>query len=54
MDQKGHEIDQKGLKMYEKGQKRMFGPKIPVFLAEISIAKLRGTNLTEPPPPLSG
>ena len=32
MDQKGHIVDQKGLKMYEKGQKNtFFGPKMPVF-----------------------
>ena len=32
MDQKGHVIDQKGLKMYEKRQKNgVFGPKIPAF-----------------------
>ena len=32
MEQKGHIIDQKGLKMYEKSQKNgVFGPKIPAF-----------------------
>ena len=31
MDQKGHLIDQKGLKMYEKGKKWSFRPKIPAF-----------------------
>ena len=32
MDQKGHMIDQKGLKMYEKKPKNgVFGPKIPAF-----------------------
>ena len=32
MDQKGHIIDQKGLKMYEKKAKiGVFGPKIPAF-----------------------
>ena len=32
MDQKGHITDQKGLKMYEKRQNGVFGPKIPAFL----------------------
>ena len=32
MDQKGHKIDQKGLKMYEIRQKKgVFGPEIPAF-----------------------
>ena len=32
MDQKGHMIDQKGLKMYEKRQKNgVFGPKKTAF-----------------------
>ena len=31
MDQKGHIIDQKGLKMYEKWQKNVFESKIPAF-----------------------
>ena len=32
MDQKGHIIDQKGLKMYENRQTSgVFGPKIPAF-----------------------
>ena len=35
MDQKGHIVDQKGLKMYEKAKNRVFGPKIPVFFSSI-------------------
>ena len=31
MDKKGHTIDQKGLKMYEKRQKKVLGPKYLVF-----------------------
>ena len=32
MDQKGHILDQKGLKMYEKNpENEVFGPKIPFF-----------------------
>ena len=32
MDQQGNIIDQKGLKMYEKGKKnRVSGPKMPCF-----------------------
>ena len=49
MDQQGHKIDQKGLKMYEKGKNRVFGPKIPpssgMFLSGIG---------GYPPPPFGG
>ena len=45
MDQKGHIIDQKGLKMYEKDKKWSFA----CFLAEFSLAELGGTPL----PPLT-
>ena len=32
MDQKGHKVDQKGLKTYDNRQKiRVFGPKKPAF-----------------------
>ena len=31
MDQKGHTMDQKGLKIYVKRQKKVFRPKIPAL-----------------------
>ena len=49
MDQKGHMIDQKGLKMYEKRQKIEFlDLKKPVF-SGIFLSRIRGY----PPPPLT-
>ena len=45
MDQKGHIIDQKGLKMYEKKTKQWSF--LTCFLAELSLAELGGT----PTPP---
>ena len=46
MDQKGHIIDQKGLKMYEKRQKIEFSDlKKITFLSEFSLTELGG-----PPP----
>ena len=46
MDQIGHIIDQKGLKIYEKRQRMEFLD-LKCFLAEFSLAERRGT----PPPP---
>ena len=37
MDQKGHLIDQKGLKMYEKRQKIEFSDQKNLFLAELGV-----------------
>ena len=49
MGQKGHLMDQKGLKMLEKRQKMEFSDqKKTCFLAEFSLAELGGTPL----PPL--
>ena len=49
MDQKGHIMIPKGLKIYGKGQKnRVFGPKIPVFLRNFS--KQNWGELPQPPP----
>ena len=45
MDQKGHIIDQKGLKMYEKRQKIEFFDLTNLLLAEFSLADLGGTPL---------
>ena len=49
MDQKGHIIDQKGLKMYENRQKMEFWTLNTCFLAGFSLAELGGTPL----PPLT-
>ena len=50
MDHKGHLIDQKGLRMYEKRQKKWnFWTQYTCFLAEFSLAELGGTPL----PPLT-
>ena len=50
MDQKGHLIDQKGLKMYEKRPKKWsFWTQNTFLLAEFSLAELGGTPL----PPLT-
>ena len=65
MDQKGHIIDQKGLKMYEKKQQKIeFSDPKTLFLAEFSLAELGGypnhcaqKSLAERggyPPPLTG
>ena len=43
MGQKGHIIDQKGLKMHEKKQKIEFLDLKYLFLAEFSLAELGGT-----------
>ena len=49
MDQKGPIMTRKGLKLYENTTKNeVFGPKIPAFLAEFSLAELGDT------PPLNG
>ena len=45
MDQTGHKIDQKGLKMYEKRRKMEFLDLKNLFLAEL--------GGTPPPPPLT-
>ena len=45
MGQKGHIMDQKGLKCMKKAKNRVLKPKIPVFsLAEMGVT---------PPPPLT-
>ena len=50
MGQKGHIMDQKGLKMHEKKAKnRVFGHKKTCFLAEFSLVEWGGY-----PPPLNG
>ena len=49
MDHKGHIIDQKELKMYEKRKKMEFSDLKYLFLAEFSLADLGGTPL----PPLT-
>ena len=55
MDQKGHMIDQKGLKMYEKSQKMEFSDLkyllfSGIFLSGIFLSGIGGY----PPPPLNG
>ena len=42
MDQKGHIIDQKGLKMYENKQKREFSTKKKLFFSEIFLSRIGG------------
>ena len=49
MDQKGHIIDQEGLKMFEKMQEIEFSVLKNLFLVEFSLVELGGT-----PPPLKG
>ena len=49
MDQKGHKIDQKGLKMYEKRQKMEFSGLKYLLFSIIFLGRIGGY----PPPPLS-
>ena len=42
MDQKGHIIDQKGLKMYEKGQKIEFSDLKRLLFSEIFLSGIGG------------
>ena len=50
MDQKGHMIDQKGLKMYEKSQKMEFSDLKYLLFSGIFLSGIGGY----PPPPLYG
>ena len=50
MDQKGHMIDQKGLKMYEKSQKMEFSDLKYLLFSGIFLSGIGGY----PPPPLNG
>ena len=50
MDQQGHRIDQKGLKVYEKRQKIEFSDLKRLLFSGIFLHGLRGY----PPPPLNG
>ena len=50
MDQKGHMIDQKGLKMYEKSQKMEFLDLKYLLFSGIFLSGIGGY----PPPPLNG
>ena len=50
MDQKGHMIDQKGLKMYEKSQKMEFSDLKYLLLSGIVLSGIGGY----PPRPLNG
>ena len=49
MDQKGHMIDQKGLKMYEKSQKMEFSDLKYLLFSGIFLSGIGGY----PPPPLT-
>ena len=50
MDQKGHIIDQKGIKMYEKRQKLEFSDLKYLLFSGIFLSGIGGY----PPPPLNG
>ena len=50
MDQKGHMIDQKGLKMYEKSKKMEFSDLKYLLFSGIFLSRMGGY----PPPPLNG